>query len=118
MDGAAAVTDGQSSYLKFRGKCREMSEALAAENPNLTVVRGWYWDAFWGQQPHWWCKDQDGNIVDPTKKQFPDQNGEYEEFDGFLECSNCGKRVAEEDAEIDSNYAFCSGKCHIAFVLG
>ena len=41
----------------------------------------------------------------------------YEEFDGFFECSNCGKRISEEDGTINGNYIFCSGTCYYAFVI-
>ena len=59
----------QNDYMKYRGKCREMSEALVAENPELTLVRGFYHCPFWGVQGHWWCKTKTGEIIDPTKLQ-------------------------------------------------
>jgi hypothetical protein len=106
-----------NDYLRYRGKCREMSEALVAADPTLTLVRGHYHDLLWGEQPHWWTKKPDGTIVDPTKDQFPSKgNGTYIEFDGTIECSNCGKEMKEEDADIEGNYAFCSYECHGRFV--
>ena len=39
--------DEQSDYLKYRGKCKEMSEALVANNPALRLVRGHYWCPIW-----------------------------------------------------------------------
>jgi hypothetical protein len=110
------MTD-QDDYAKYRGKCKEMSEALVAADPSLTLVRGHYYDAAWGEQPHWWCKKPDGTIVDPTKDQFPSKgNGDYVEFDGTVECANCGKQMTEDEAEFESNYAFCSYECHGRFV--
>lgn len=107
----------ESDYSKYRGKCKEMSEALVTADPNLTLVRGFYMCPFWGEQQHWWVKDKNGNIIDPTVKQFPSAGlGEYVEFDGTVECSECGKSMKEEDASFDSSYAFCSGKCHMRFV--
>ena len=107
----------QSDYLKYRGKCKEMSEALVAVDPTLTLVRGHYHCLVWGKQPHWWVKRPDGTVVDPTKDQFPSKGaGEYVEFDGNIECSNCGKPMKEEDADIEGNYAFCSYECHGRFV--
>jgi hypothetical protein len=106
-----------TDYQKYRGKCKEMSEALIADNPNLTLVRGYYMCPFWGEQPHWWVKDKDGTIIDPTKDQFPSKGrAEYVEFDGNIACSECGKSIKEEDADIDGNYAFCSYDCHARFV--
>jgi hypothetical protein len=107
------VTD----YLKYRGKCKEMSEALVKADPSLTLVRGHYWCPYWGQQAHWWTKDTDGKIVDPTALQFPSKgSGDYVEFDGTVECSECGKEMKEEDASFHGNYAFCSYRCNGKFV--
>ena len=107
----------QNDYQKYRGKCKEMSEALVAVDPTLTLVRGHYHCLVWGKQPHWWVKRPDGTVVDPTKDQFPSKGaGEYVEFDGNIECSNCGKPMKEEDADIEGNYAFCSYECHGRFV--
>lgn len=106
-----------TDYERYRGKCREMSEALVAADPTLTLVRGHYHCPMWGGQAHWWCKKLDGTIVDPSKDQFPSRGiGEYVEFDGSVECSNCGKMMKEEEAEFESNYAFCSYTCHGRFV--
>lgn len=107
----------EDDYTKYRGKCKEMSEALIAADPTLILVRGHYYDPLWGEQPHWWCKKPDGTVVDPTKDQFPSKgHGPYVEFDGTVECSNCGKRMQEEEADFQSNYAFCSYTCYGQFV--
>ena len=107
----------ENAYLKYRGKCKEMSEALVAADPSLTLCRGHYHCPMWGEQAHWWCKKQDGTIIDPTKDQFPSRGaGEYVEFDGTVECSNCGKKMREDEAEYESRYAFCSYECHGKFV--
>lgn len=107
----------KDDYDKYRGKCKVMSEALVAADPTLTLVRGHYICHLWGEQAHWWTKKPDGTIVDPTKDQFPSRGaGEYIEFDGVIECSNCGKEMREEEADFESNYAFCSYRCHGQFV--
>jgi hypothetical protein len=104
-------------YTRYRGKCKQMSEAAVAADPTLTLVRGHYYCPVWGEQAHWWCKKQDGTIVDPTKDQFPSKGrGEYVEFDGKVSCSNCGKEINEEDGDYESNYVFCSDRCHRQFV--
>ena len=107
----------ESDYSLYRGKCKEMSEELIKQDNTLTLVRGFYYDPVWGQEAHWWTKKPDGTIVDPTKDQFPSKgSGVYEEFDGIVHCSNCGKEMLEEDAQFDSNYVFCSYICHGQFV--
>lgn len=106
-----------TDYEKYRGKCKEMSEELVRKNPTLALVRGHYHCPIWGEQAHWWTKAVDGTIHDPTKDQFPSRGiGEYVEFDGNLSCSNCGKSMREEDADIEGRYAFCSYECHGHFV--
>ena len=109
----------QSDYMKYRGKCKEMSEALVKADPSLRLVRGHYYCHAWGEQPHWWCEDKDGNIVDPTKDQFPSKgHGAYVEFDGNMNCDECGKDMVEKDAIImgNGNYAVCSNRCAMRLV--
>jgi hypothetical protein len=111
------LTDNISNYQKYRGKCKEYAEKLCKEDPNLILVRGYYYCPFWGKQGHWWCKKPDGTIVDPTVKQFPSKGtGVYEEFDGWVECAECGTRIKEEQAQFEGSYAFCSTRCHLIFV--
>ena len=106
------------NYIKYRGKCKEYVEALIAENLTLRAVRGYYYCPIWNKdEPHWWAVDTEGNIIDPTVKQFPSAGaGIYTEFNGICSCSNCGKEIKEEDALFDSNYVFCSGTCRLRFV--
>lgn len=107
-----------NDYTKYRGKCKEMSEALVQQNPELRLVRGFYDCPVWGEQQHWWCEDSDGKNVDPTKNQFPSKGiGMYREFDGMVSCSNCGTEMHEHEVVCaDGRYAFCSGKCYGRFV--
>lgn len=105
-------------YRIFRGRCRELSEQACLDDPTLTLVRGHYYCPLWNTvEPHWWTVRPDGTIFDPTKDQFPSKGrGSYEPFDGTVECADCGKRMKEEEASIDGNYAFCSTLCHGRFV--
>lgn len=106
-----------SDYITYRGKCKEMSEALVKENPTLSLVRGYYICTIWGEQQHWWTKDKNGQINDPTAKQFPSKGkGEYIEFSGIVTCVECGIEMEEETATFDSSYGFCSTKCNARFV--
>lgn len=106
------MTD-QSVY----GKCKEMSELEVQKDPTLTLVRGYYHDAFWGKRGHWWTERPDGTIHDVTKEQFPDQNGEYEKFDGFFNCEQCGKKVHEDEVTLGGSLIFCSSECYFRCVL-
>ncbi len=107
----------ETDYQKYRGKCKEMSEQAVAADPSLILVRGYYYCPYYGEQQHWWTKHQDGTIFDPTKDQFPSKGlGQYVEFAGKLSCSECGKEITEEEADIEGRYAFCSYECHGRFV--
>jgi hypothetical protein len=100
------------NYQKYRGKCKEMSEALVATDPTLRLVRGYYYCSSWGIQEHWWTQREDGTVVDPTKDQFPSKGmGIYEEFDGLLYCEVCNKEMREEEADFAGCYPICSYSC-------
>lgn len=118
MPSAALMTiEGGSDYQKYRGKCKELSEAAAAADRNLRLVRGWYYCPIWGKQEHWWNERADGTILDLTKDQFPSKGiGEYVEFNGYYQCEECGKAVSEEDAVICGNYVVCSNRCAMRLV--
>lgn len=107
------------NYSKYRGKCKEMSEALVAEDPNLTLVRGFYHCPLLGKEQHWWCKKPNGTIVDPTKLQFPSGGIKefYEEFDGRITCEECGKEgmemgISEGPWQTTGRYVLCSYECY------
>lgn len=106
-----------NDYLKYRGKCKELSEEAIKQDSTLTLVRGHYICQFWGEQDHWWTVRKDGSIYDPSKNQFPSKGiGEYIPFNGICYCAECGKEINEQDADIEGRYAFCSYTCHGKFV--
>ena len=106
-----------TNYQKYRGKCKEFVDAAVKADPSLTAIRGHYICPMWGKQAHWWCERPDGSIYDPTVNQFPKPHiGDYIEFNGFLECAQCGKQIAEERAYFNGNYGFCSCSCGMRFV--
>ena len=106
-----------SGYLKFRGQCKKLVDSLIKEDSTLMPIRGYYHCPFWGKQAHWWAVTPKGEIVDPSARQFPSKGkGEYEPFNGIVECSECKKELREEEAMFDGQYAFCSTKCNMKFV--
>jgi hypothetical protein len=105
-----------NNYLKYRGKCKELSNELEKKNPDLIVVKGWYHCPIWGKQQHYWCKNKKtGEIVDPSVKQFPSSmyadESFYEEYNGFLYCEFCNKTVKETDAKFYIHHVYCSTEC-------
>ena len=108
----------KTNYQIFRGKCKEACEALQSALPDLELVRGYYTPLFTGKaEPHWWLKTPTGTIVDPTKWQFECQgSGDYEEFDGTVDCEQCGKSIQEKDVLMNGNYPCCSELCCLKLV--
>lgn len=110
-----------TNYERYRGKCKELAEALVKENPTLVLVRGFYICPIWGRkEQHWWAKDRfAGAIHDPTAAQFPSNGmGEYLEFDGICTCDECGKQFPEDSefAIFRGRFALCSSRCFGRFV--
>lgn len=78
-------------------KCAEATQAMAERFPELMRVPG-HVETSWGRRAHWWCKTPDGDIVDPTARQFPGGVFEYDEFkEGdpvrLGRCMNCGYEI-------------------------
>ena len=106
-----------TNYEKYRGKCKEFSEQLCTKDATLTLTRGYYHCPIWGKQAHWWCVGADGSIIDPTKDQFPSKGvGDYEIFDGTVNCEVCGQPVQEDEAIWMGRYPTCSNMCARALV--
>ena len=108
----------RTCYLQYRGECKKLVDLAIKEDPTLQAVRGFYHCPLWGKQQHWWCKRTDGSIYDPSVKQFPTagMGAEYEEFDGWCACEECGKRIKEEEALMCGHYPVCSTKCAMRLV--
>lgn len=108
----------QSNYEKYRGKCYEMCVSAIHADPSLNLVRGYYTCPIWNvREQHWWCTNKNGDIIDPTKLQYPSAGtGDYEVYLGWVVCDNCGKEVDEENAKFDSRFTFCSSRCHGKFI--
>ena len=105
-------------YSLYRGKCKEFCEAAIKIDPTLKLIRGHYYCPIWNSnEPHWWTVRENGEIYDPTRKQFPSKGlGDYTKFNGIVECSQCGKTMNENEAKFESNYCFCSSECYGRFV--
>ena len=110
----------QHLYEKYRGKCKEYSEKLIKERPELRLVRGFYYcPVAKVEEMHWWCEDSDGLIIDPTAKQyFSEGKGNYREFKGVYTCSNCKQDVLETSTNklINGRHVFCNDNCYKDFM--
>jgi hypothetical protein len=78
------------------GTCREVTKDMLKVFPHLRRVRGHYHCFSWGDREHWWLEDESGNVIDPTRMQFPSQGcGTYHELSDEPEptgmCPNCGE---------------------------
>jgi hypothetical protein len=48
------------------GHCYHSSATLKHYYPNLKLNKGLDWEGQW----HWWCVDEEGNIIDITSEQY------------------------------------------------
>jgi len=106
------------------GKCDELTRRMVKAFPTLTRRKGFFHSVFWGRRQHWWCRDEGGDIVDPTARQHPDgicfpkSDEAYEDLtdctdDELAErvpsgkCMDCG-------AEVYGGKRFCNSACERA----
>lgn len=109
------------SENKPHGRCKEASEQMNKQFPELIIVPGFVYTD-WGRREHFWLKDQSGEIVDPTASQF-NIIFEYEEWKPGTpvrvgRCKDCGEDILfcpqslDESPDIDQD--FCSESCRNA----
>ena len=97
------------------GTCREATKDMQKEFPHLRRVRGHYCCPLWGERGHWWLEDEQRNVIDPTRNQFPSKGlGEYIEWNDDNpeptgRCINCGSYC------YDGETVCCTG-CHDEFM--
>ena len=109
----------ETNYTKFRGKCKEFCDALILERPDLELVRGHYYEPHWSrEEPHWWCVDSEGLIIDPTVKQFPSGGIKefYTQYSGFSDCEECSKSIPEAEIIMQGRFTVCSTQCAMKLV--
>ena len=97
------VNQKYPNYQSALAKCVEAVKAMAKEFPDLSITNGFAHFLTCEPRMHWWCKDTEGNIVDPTGHQYPEYLGSpimhYEEIDDNhdarryeqTKCMNCGE---------------------------
>lgn len=116
MNGYAewiTVNVGQANVF---GLCAGYTLRMLDAFPELTRVRGHYYDSAWGERAHWWLVTPDGEIVDPTASQFPSQgSGVYVPWEEGAEepcgrCINCGD---ESFRSRGGDASVCSENCGI-----
>ena len=77
------------------GDCIYFSQLMASVFPELRLAYGTFEDLIWGVRWHQWCVAPNGEIVDPTVKQFPFPCGPYvekrEDQRPVGRCANCGQ---------------------------
>lgn len=109
-----------NDYMQFRGKCKKLCIDLIEKNPELTLIRGHYFCPLWNkEEQHFWCVNKQGDVVDPSKKQFPSKgHGIYTPFNGIVYCEMCSKEMKEEEVFYwQGKYPTCSDKCAYNLIL-
>jgi hypothetical protein len=114
--------DYQGEAWRMMGQCRQEAEKMGEAFPELRVVKGHV--TVWREilQPqrtaHWWCVAVEGEIVDPTRGQYPWPVTDYEQYvEGdpvrLGKCANCGDEIWGDPAV--SHPTVCSDECYREF---
>ncbi|MCK9567537.1 hypothetical protein M0R72_01145 [Candidatus Pacearchaeota archaeon] len=117
----AAYIESQNGIVY--GQCSSAVAAMVKVFPELRIVRGHVFDLQLGQRSHWWLVTAAGEIVDPTKGQFPCLM-EYEEWVPGTEvrvgaCMQCGADIWEAVDSLDGppiHRNFCSSECEAELI--
>jgi hypothetical protein len=95
------------TYQSALAQCVKACKDMVIVFPELKTTNGFAHFIHCEPRAHWWCKDPEGNIVDPTAHQFPKYLGspimDYEEIDdnhparmyAQAKCMNCGEYYYE-----------------------
>lgn len=101
------------------GRCVDLTNAMVERFPELKKVRGHYYCPVRGERAHWWLVTPAGELVDPTKAQFPSNGGgKYVEWEEGAEepigkCANCGEYSYESQG---GNDTVCGDACATSFM--
>ncbi len=102
------------TYEAAYGLCIPVCQAMVAAFPELRIAYGNYYCNIWGERWHMWCVTPEGEIIDPTLRQFPTQAGSHiercEDKRPVGKCANCGELYYEY-----FNGTVCSESCGKAF---
>jgi len=96
-------------------KCVEVSQLMQEAFPELTRVKGHVRtiEDLSIMQPHWWLTDPEGNILDPTARQWQCimEYIPYKEGDLIPvgRCMNCGNQIFGRNKVSHVNH--CSDEC-------
>lgn len=107
--------------------CKEACEKMILEFPELVLTNGLIQvGTEKDERTHWWCKDPEGNIVDPTAHQYKifgmrivfyteiDNDHDLRKYSQAV-CANCGDDyfIGKNDW---SDSTVCSSKCWTAYI--
>lgn len=115
------IESNHATYELCYGKCDEATRVMQCQFPELKRVCGHVETMGWGRRAHWWLVAEDGEVVDPTVKQFPGVF-RYEEFKPGTEvqvgrCMECGEEIWRAVDSLDEikRESICSEQCADAF---
>lgn len=104
------------------GQCRKAVQKMIEAFSELREVKG-HAETDWGQRQHFWCETPEGDVVDPTRKQYP--GGRVYAYEEANEdtlvvvgpCAHCGEgiRVPLKEAQQGYRPELCSAECHDAY---
>lgn len=112
------------SHQHVLGRCKEAVEEMVKVFPELISTVGHVEIMGWGRRGHWWCVTESGDVVDPTRTQFPMVMA-YEPFvpgDDVRvgKCMNCGDEIwkpVQSLSEEPAQECVCGKECENALEL-
>lgn len=76
METASDSMTQAERYAFFRGAGRKLTMAACVADPDLTLIRGYYFCPVWNVwESHWWTVRRDGSIYDLSAAQYPSHGG-------------------------------------------
>jgi len=97
------------------GKCKEQSNRMQMKFPELLIAKGFVILSNMKKYQHMWLKDEDGNVIDPTAKQYTGYAvHSYQEIGEddpvpVGKCVNCGEFIMSNKSEYNP---LCSSECY------
>ncbi len=113
------IMEHYSTPMEARLQCKEASEEMSKQFPDLKLVRGQIeveepYDLPPTKTEHWWCVMPDGKVIDPTAHQYQTRILSYTPTDKSRgeptgKCMNCGDIAY-------NNSQFCKKECEQDFI--
>lgn len=111
------ISNYRFKHKYLAGACGSATLEMCKTFPELKRIPGHVVLASGHKVEHWWCEDNDGNIIDPTVGQWALLPAEYIPWVPGDEvcvgkCMNCGNGIYDTPATLNGiRRSVCSNEC-------